>query len=214
MTSNDDLPHFNVLVGFPKCGQVSMQQYLQHMFPGNPSRHEIGWRDDAIAKWEEIVYSHRKSRVTPVFVIRDPIERMWSAFLYMGLPNIPDFPTYLINRLYQPYGEGNPVMESNYAKWIKPWEKFKPVVVEMEEMALNPNFGKLNATKDVKYKNAEMPDFPDHFRKLATNLLELEMEGNFWEGDHITGFPTPEAWKLLEPYNPGQIRRNTYRERA
>jgi hypothetical protein len=183
------------------------------MFPGTPPRQEIGWRDDAIEKWEDTLRNHKKSTLTPVFAIREPIERMWSAFLYMP-HNIHDFPTYLINRLYQPFGEGNPVMQSNYMKYIKPWEKYKPIVVELEEMKLNKNFPVLNTTKEVKFKNANMPQFPDHFRKLASDLLELELKDNFWEGDHETGFPTPEAWEILKPHNPGEIRRNNYRERA
>ena len=205
---------FHVLVGFPKCGQVSMNHYLQQMFPGTPPRQEIGWREDAIEIWENTLRNHVKSDLIPVFVIRDPIERIWSAYLYLGLPNIRHFPDYLINRLYQPFGEGNPIMQSNYDKWIKPWEKFRPIVVELEEMKKNINYPKLNTTQEVKYKNETVPEFPDHYRKLCKELLELEYKDSFWEGDYITGVPSREAMEILKPHSPGEIRRNTYRERA
>jgi len=203
-----------MLVGFPKCGQVSMNHYLTQMFPGTPGRVEIGWRDDAVEQWEKIVANHVKTELIPVFVIRDPIERMWSAWTYMGTSSCPDFPTYLINRLYQPYGEGNPVMASNYWKYIRRFEKFRPIVVDMEEMAKNPNFSKLNVTKDVKFKNDVMPEFTPAYRKLAEDLFYLELKDNFWEGDYATGIPTKEALEILKPFSPGEIRRNTYRERA
>lgn len=210
MTENN----YFFVIGFPKCGQVSMQTYLQNRYSGQPSRNEIAWRDDIIQCWTRIVANHTKSKLTPLFIIRDPIERVWSAFLYMGLPNITHFPTYLINRLYQQYGEGNPIIQSNYSKWINRFKEFNPMVVHIDEIRKNPNFFNVNRTKDVKYKNEEMPSFPDNYRKLTKELLQLEYMDNFLEGDHITGVPTKDARELLRPFNPGEIRRSDYRERA
>ena len=202
-----------ITVGFPKCGQVSMQDYLDKRF-GKIKRAEIGWRDDAVEKWNDIVRNFKEFDLTPVFAIREPIQRMWSAWTYFGKSHAPDFPTYLINRLYQPYGEGNPIMASNYWKYIRKFEKFNPIVLDLEAMSANPDFPKLNTTAEVKFKNDTVPEFPDHYRKLAQCLFDLELKGKFWKGDHITGTPTPDAWKFLDPYNPAEIRRNTYRDRA
>lgn len=190
-----------------------MQTYLQNKCVGQPSRNEIAWRDDAIQYWKRTVANHVKSKLTPLFIIRDPIERVWSAFLYMGLPNITHFPTYLVNRLYQSYGEGNPIIQSNYAKWIERFKEFNPMVVHIDEISKNPNFFNVNRTKDVKYKNEEIPFFPDNYRKLTKELMQLEIAGNFWEGDYKTGVPTKDAIDILRPYNPGEIRRSDYREK-
>jgi len=213
MTESPKNRYFFV-VGFPKCGQVSMQTYLQNRFKGQPSRNEIAWRDDAVPYFERIQANHVKSNLTPLFILRDPIERVWSAFLYMGLPNITHFPTYLVNRLYQPYGEGNPIMESNYTKWINPFKKFNPMVLDVADMMKNPDFPNANRTQDIKYKNQDVPEFPDHYRQLTKDLLQLEIAENFWEGDFATGVPTREAQEILKPFVPGEIRRNDYRERA
>ena len=105
-------------------------------------------------------------------------------------------------------------MASNYAKWLKPFAKFKPMLLNVEEMSKNPNFPNANRTADVKYKNDIVPPFSDQYRKLTEDLLKLEIAGNFWEGDHETGVPTREAQEILKPFNPGEIRRNDYRERA
>ena len=84
------------------------------------------------------------------------------------------------------------------------------MVVDIDEMKKNPNFFNVNRTKDVKYKNSEMPLFPDKYRKLTEELLQLEIAGNFWDGDYKTGVPTKDAMEILRPHNPGEIRRNDH----
>ena len=213
------MPKINyVVVGFPKCGQVSADKYLRDKYPDTPRRAELAWRDDGISKWTNIIRGHTfqipDGEIRPYFVTRDPIERIWSAYLFFGHQTIGDYPTYLINRLYQPYGEGNPIMQSNYEKWLKPWQEYHPKVVELEDLNKIYDFPHMNITKDTRYKNVDVPEFTEEYRQLAVDLLSLELKDLFWEGDHETGFPTPEAWEILKPFNPGKVQRNDYRQRA
>ena len=66
------------------------------------------------------------------------------------------------------FGEENPIKQSNYGYWIKKFEKFKPLIFNMDEMSSKMKM--INPTDDPNYKK-----IPNEYRQIAQQLLDKEI---------------------------------------
>jgi len=165
-----------VIIGTPKCGQISMNQYLIDRFPlvGRVRKHEIIWKKDCIPIYKAELL---RGGLRPIIMIRDPIARMWSAYHYFpGMKEkYPDPIDFLSHKGYSTiYGEENPVSGSNYWKWIRQWEQFDPIVINLEDMKRNPNYPKKNL--GVERTPDYDPTPTKEFIKEAKTALKIEIE--------------------------------------
>jgi hypothetical protein len=120
---------------------------------------------------------------TPLIITRDPIERIWSAFRYFKPKET--FKDYLLTDLEQNFGAYNPIIGSNYKRWIEPFLKYDPVIVSLEFMSKMPGFPKANVTPHFY-------DMPKEDLLLAKRLFELELKGEFWNEEKFR--PTDKAF--------------------
>jgi hypothetical protein len=167
-----------LVIGFPKCGQTSLAEYLHKRFgsENNADRGEIIWKPDGIELFEKNGYAEAGYR--PVIIIRDPIERIWSDWNHLGRGyGFKTFEDYIYNEKQEGLGglgEYNPIERSNYEKYIKRWAKYDPLVLELEQMKLNPNFGHRNTGDEHSDDYIEMPK---HYRELCEKLLAERING-------------------------------------
>lgn len=167
-----------LVIGFPKCGQTSLAEYLHKRFGSEnvADRAEIIWKPDGINLFEINGYAENNYR--PIIIIRDPVERIWSDWNHLGRGyGFKTFEEYIANRQQTDLGglgEYNPVTRSHYEKYIKRWRKYDPIVLELEDMMKNPNFGHRN--KGEEHYDQYEP-MPQHYRQLCENLLLVETTG-------------------------------------
>ena len=68
------------VIGFPKCGTVSLEKYLKRKFLDiSVIRYEAIWLRVGVQEYEE---KHNNKR--PVIIVRNPVDRIWSAFRYFN----------------------------------------------------------------------------------------------------------------------------------
>lgn len=161
-----------VILGFIKCGQNSMAEYLRRRYnlplideEGNRviKRREIACRKDAI---EEFVRDF--DNYTPVFITRNPVQRIWSAYHYLGYNTRMSFEEYLeLDEYNEIHGNMNPIRQSDYNRWIKPFNRYYPIVVELEEMCKNPNFPRLNITSP----ETGYGEIPERYKRLIETKI-------------------------------------------
>lgn len=179
-----------VIIGFPKCGQISLISYLR-------TNHK-----DIIVKKDELIWNKNGpeiflekygERVIPLIITRDPIERMWSSYNYFqfggddwehghGDPPICEqytFPKYLNIKGYEHHlGEMNPVSQSNYQKWYVHWKDIGIIKrFKLEDLNKKENFPHDNITQKVSkhWKGKTIPLMPEAYRALAQAKLEQEI---------------------------------------
>jgi len=66
-----------VIIGFPKCGQMSLIKYLQKQ-GDEVIRKDWIWRRTALEELKPFF----EDGYVPVVITRDPVERIWSGFNY------------------------------------------------------------------------------------------------------------------------------------
>ena len=112
-----------VIVGFPKCGQMSLEKYfIDKGF--DIKRHDIIWREKA----PEIIRTHDLGRI-PIIITRDPIEMIWSSYNYWPYHDSMSFERYLRHRTVREsnLGHENPIEHADYKKHIKRFKDMNPI---------------------------------------------------------------------------------------
>lgn len=149
-----------VVVGFPKCGQESLVKYLQNQ-GHEAKRFDVIWLDNAVD-----LYKKAFSDWTPAIITRDPAERIWSGYHYWSYHKFMVFSEYLKINTYRPViGHENPIIQSDYSRWIKPFLPFKPEFFIFEEMVKKPDFPHQN-------KTANKPGLSKPWRNKINEILE------------------------------------------
>lgn len=166
-----------VVIGFPKCGQVSVVQYLRKKYPNETiKKDELIWIKDGVEKFRS-----KWENAKVVIVERDPVDRMWLAYNFMQyggdkkppIRELYTFPEYLEITGYENLvGEMNPVSQSNYEKWIGRWLEFKPEILKLEELQTHADFSHENITK--KITGEPFKPMPEAYRVLAWLYLDKE----------------------------------------
>lgn len=161
-------------IGFIKCGQNSVVEYFYHKFNmKHPmERNEFIWNKRA----EELYtgkYLRRNDRA--VIITRDPVDRIWSSYNYFDFINKRmSYEEYLYHVGYHDaHGEENPVMGSNYEKWLVPFKKYNPLIINLEKISQIQGFPHQNKTID---KNENYKKIPEYLRRLTEDLLIKEKE--------------------------------------
>ncbi len=170
---------FNI-IGFPKCGQVSMQKYLIDRYSGyNTRRDELIWKKSGVEEYEKMQFDNLQT----IIMIRDPVKACWSNYWYMyNAENNMDYKKFLTTPSYHDQlGEENPISCYNFNKWIKRFLKFNPIIVELEHIRENSNFPTLNTTPTsrpyVKETfHGKMPEMTEEQISLTKKLLEKEIK--------------------------------------
>lgn len=164
-----------IVIGTIKSGQNSMIEYLQKRFNIFTRKDEFMWRKDAVEIYKR---KYLDNAIRPVFITRDPAQRIWSHFHYFNYSVSMSFEEFLCMRGHNDvFGEENPISQSNYSKWIRPFLPYDPIVVDVDDMQENPNFPTINKTS--KEHDNYTQDIPSHFTALVNKYMEKEL--NFKE---------------------------------
>lgn len=161
-------------IGFIKCGQNSVVQYFYDKYK-MPYKME---RNEFIAnKMGEKLYvdKYHKEKKRAVICIRDPVDRIWSAYHYFDTYNKKmSFEEYLFYvGCNDSFGEENPVMMSNYDKWIYRFKKYDPLIIKLEDIRKEEGFPHKNKTSE---KNSKYEKMPQYLRSMVADLVEKERE--------------------------------------
>ena len=150
-----------IIVGFPKCGQNSLQIYLQKL-GYDVERRDIIWRSNAA---EKIQQSH-PDRI-PIIVTRDPVEMIWSSYWYWAYKDIMSIPQYLRYRtdVESTLGFENPAEHADYEKHIHKFVEYEPIVLKFEDLVKLDGFPHEN-------KTWEKPGITPHYREMILGAIE------------------------------------------
>jgi hypothetical protein len=174
-----------VIIGFPKCGQVSIQEYFRKLLPDwECHRPELIWRRNGLQFWEE---SYNKEWNVPVIITRNPVEATWSAYWYFHYGPKWKFEDFLqIRKYHGGYGEVNPICGYNFEKWIKRWEKYDPLVIKLEDAKLWKDFPKYNTTPEARPTVKDgMPDMPQEYKDMVLEAIEKDKNSKLlWSEDY------------------------------
>jgi len=157
-----------IVIGGRKCGSTSMQYYLQKHGHDCTRWEQLFTRYDGPEIWHETQYTR-----TPVIIIRNPVDRIWSDYWYARLEKgLEDsYEDYL--KIDLPYsetmGDLNPLSQSNYRKWFKNWEGIDLKVRWLEDMKQLSDFPHVT--------NGHLNPIPEKLRKLTLDLLTDEITG-------------------------------------
>lgn len=159
-----------IVIGVIKSAQNSMIEYLQKRFGIFTRKDEIIWRKDAVDIYKR---KYADYNIRPVIITRDPVKRIWSHFHYFNYSVSLSFEDFLKMRGYSIiFGEENPISQSNYTKWIEPFLPYNPVVVDVDDMQMNPNFPTLNKTS--KEFDGYTQDIPTENVELVRKYMDKE----------------------------------------
>ena len=134
-----------VIIGFPKCGTISLHQYLIDKYGDNNVK-----RDECVFQPNAVQYFKQRwgNMATPIIAFRDLPERCWSWYHHIA----PDMTYYKFlhshARKENKFGELNPIRQCNIKKWVTPWLELKPLFFSFEAMVKDPAFPHLNESKE------------------------------------------------------------------
>ena len=152
------------IVGVEKSGTTSLAHYLKK------AGHEVA-RHEWSYSFENSPQMHLKywDSYQVVFIIRNPIERIWSDYHYRKKRGyIPDIEYKVALKEYPELVQG-----SLYEKWLDIWAKTNPIVINFEEMTLIPSFPKI---KD----NPDKPQISEEEKRLTLNAIEENKKTEFF----------------------------------
>ncbi len=157
------------VVGFPKCGTVSLEKYLKRKFPEpqiSVVRFEYAWKRHGVKAYEE-----KHSNKRPVIIVRNPVDRILSAFRYFEFYKKMSLEEFLKDKVDHDgrLGTGDPIECSDYQKWINKWMHLDPIVVKLETMRALGNFPNENPTEG---RAGEWPTLRKEDTELITNELQ------------------------------------------
>lgn len=180
-----------VVIGTPKCGQVSLQEYFREQLPKwEHHRPELIWRRNGLDFWEQ---SYNKEWNVPIIITRDPVEATWSAYWYFHYGPKWKFEDFIqIRKYHDGYGEVNPISGYNFDKWIDRWQKFNPIVVTLDEVKKWKDFPKYNTTPEARPVVKDgMPDMPSEYKQMVRDAIAKEKERKeiiYWSEDYPANY--------------------------
>lgn len=140
-----------VIIGFQKCGQTALSSYLKCKV------NELIYYPDATDRFK----SHYQHTHRPVFITRDPTEKLWSEYHYFERyreeMTFIEFLDYRSDQVDQGYT--TPVERCDYFRWIEPFKQFNPLVLSLENMQtlMQPmNGGKIKPQRTINEDYAIM----------------------------------------------------------
>ncbi len=159
-----------LVIGFIKAGQESLIKYLKS-------------KGHTVDKFECVAHSNGPEMVRErpfdklAVITRDPVDRIWSQFLYFYRDNKMSMKQFLNHYEAAPtYGNLNPLWQSSYTFHLKRWVHFDLDLFELEKLCQSPDFPHENKTINIRSVRVMLPAE----RKLVTNALakhEKYLEG-------------------------------------
>ncbi len=136
-----------LIIGFPKCGSSSLRTYLRKKFinaevtsfPNGVSLYNPEWKSVCLGECKE-------TGTLSVIIIRDPYERIWSAYWWSKKWGVDiSFEEFLSrkgdgvtlspeDRVDISAGISNPVEACDFWKYIKKAEACNPLILRFEDM--------------------------------------------------------------------------------
>ena len=133
-----------LIIGFPKCGSSSLRTYLTKKFVNvisfqDASLYDSDWESKCLGKCKQ-------PNTLPVIIIRDPYERIWSAYWWSKKWGVDiSFEEFLSrkgdgvtlspeDRVDISAGISNPVEACDFWKYIKKAEACNPLILRFEDM--------------------------------------------------------------------------------
>jgi hypothetical protein len=152
----------------PKCGTVSLEQYLKDRFPGKEARRiEQVWKGNV----ERVLDDRPPNEWHYVIILRDNVERIWSNYYYFDMYDKMTLEEYLNYDIHgYRMGIANPIKQGNYGHWLKVWQPLDPIIVTLEQVSKLDGFPHMNKTSQRR----EYPDITQEDRELITSYLDKE----------------------------------------
>ncbi len=125
-----------IIVGFPKCGQMSLMAYLKNQ-GHDVERFDQIWRSDSAKRTKE----QHPGRI-PIIITRAPIQMIWSSYFYWHYKSVMSFPKYLKHKVRREssLGDENPIDHADYEKHIAKFADMNPILFKFEELLKLPDF--------------------------------------------------------------------------
>lgn len=143
-----------IIIGFPKCGQHSMAKYLKARFGItdkdilNP---EIIWNKTALEEYEKNWADKPYKLMILTRNIHDFVYSGFNFWKYRNKMSFEQFLDYKID-LWKGDGKQTVIDRANFEKWIKPFYKFNPIILDIDELKLNPNFPHFYKTENLQHQ--------------------------------------------------------------
>ncbi len=177
----------NIVLGFPKCGTASLQDYLR--IKSGKSRKDTSTtkREWCWFPFEEQLAMFDFEFGDPedyklYFITRDPVERIWSAWeawhYWYSKYTFEEYLELDSDEYAQRFGEShagkgvgihgevNPVKQVDYKHWLTPWLDNFPeqvIVYQLEKIRKDPLFPHNNSLKKS--------EVPDKYREMILRAL-------------------------------------------
>jgi len=158
MKLDDKLPLRNggyVIVGFARCGQNSLEHWLQKR-QRNCVKYEC-------MEWEKLGLDECKKRhkgKIPIIITRDKADRAWSMYYYASMYVKMSWLQFLKVPNWEYTHVMNPVEFGHYENFINRWRWEDPVILRFEEIIKDHSLPKINETK------GKIPKLSRNNRKL------------------------------------------------
>lgn len=152
------------IIGFPKCGTVSLEEYLKRDKKNEVIRvvPEIAWLPNA-----HRTYKAYYSEYTPVLITRDPFDRLWSAYRFYTFFHGVTWEEFLNGNdpRYHFIGCSKIKGKWDYTPHINRFAEWNPLVFSLEEMQKRPDFPHNNKT--------DREEMPLQFRQMVEAYIGL-----------------------------------------
>lgn len=129
-----------LMLGFPKCGQHSMITYLKARFHiWDIKSVEILWNTTALKTFE---HNWATEEYQLIIVIRNVYDFIRSGYYFWKYYKTMSFENFLDFKLkkWDEDGTETVIDRADFERWIRPFYKYNPMVIDIDEMAKNPNF--------------------------------------------------------------------------
>ena len=141
-----------IIIGFNKCGQTALSKHL------NCKVNELIYYPDALERYKKHYSNH-----TPVFILRDRAEKLWSEYHYfeenrkMSWTEFLDYRSPEVDR-----GYSTPIERTDYWHYIEPFREFNPIVLTLEDMEtiMQP----LNVNQNIRFQISTVQQAEVDFR--------------------------------------------------
>ena len=148
--------HMHIILGFPKCGSMSLNQYLINRY----GKTNVGWSEAILYTIEDQMRLFKEGFGDPrnhdlYFITRD-IEEMeksrynfWveiGTYTYKQFYKNHEIQKIVIKKIPRDQGEPNPIPPWHLEELMEPWMKYNPTIYSLKEASKMKDFPKLNVT--------------------------------------------------------------------
>jgi len=159
-----------IIIGFDKCGQTALGKHL------NCKVDELVYYPDAVERFITHYSDH-----TPVFILRDKAEKLWSEYHYFGFGRnqIMTWEEFLDHRSpLKDRGYTTPIERTDYWRYITPFKELNPLVVNLEDMKNIMTPANINLKNDRFISEEQIKAVDDKYIQLKLEAFLNEPQEN------------------------------------